>query len=131
MSVYSEDGDGNPVYSFFNVDQHYDFLLSIGMRPIVELSFMPELLASHANETIFHYKGGISPPAKYQKWANLMVAFVKHLIDRYGLAEISQWDFEVWNEPNCANAASGLALKKNTSTCCSSRTTQSRVFHPS
>jgi len=101
MSVYSEDGNGNPVYSFFNVDQHYDFLLSIGMRPIVELSFMPELLASRSNETIFHYKGGISPPASYQKWAKLMIAFVQHLVDRYGLEEISHWDFEVWNEPNC------------------------------
>jgi len=101
MSVYSEDGNGNPVYSFFNVDQHYDFLLSIGMRPIVELSFMPELLASRPNETVFHYKGGISPPAKYSMWAHLMTAFVQHLVDRYGLAEISRWDFEVWNEPNC------------------------------
>jgi xylan 1,4-beta-xylosidase len=101
MSVYSEDGNGNPVYSWFNVDQHYDFLLSIGMRPVVELSFMPQLLASYPNETIFHYKGGISPPASYQKWAGLISAFVSHLIQRYGISEISQWDFEVWNEPNC------------------------------
>jgi xylan 1,4-beta-xylosidase len=101
MSVYSEDSSGAPVYSWFNVDQHYDFLLSIGMRPIVELSFMPELLASFANETIFHYKGGISPPKSYDKWGGLISAFATHLIGRYGLEEVSQWDFEVWNEPNC------------------------------
>lgn len=101
MSVYSEDDKGNAVYSFFNVDQSYDYMLSLGIQPIVELSFMPELLASHANETIFHYKGGISPPKSYTKWANLIKAFITHLIDRYGFREISQWDFEVWNEPNC------------------------------
>lgn len=101
MSVYSEDATGKPVYSFFNVDQHYDFLQSIGMQPLVELSFMPELLASHANETIFHYKGGISPPANYAKWSRFISAFAQHLVDRYGIAEVSNWFFEVWNEPNC------------------------------
>ena len=101
MSVYQEDAKGNTVYSFFNVDQSYDYLLSLGIRPLVELSFMPELLASYPNETIMHYKGGISPPKSYDKWANLIKAFVTHLIERYGFPEISQWDFEVWNEPNC------------------------------
>lgn len=134
MSVYSEDGNGNAVYSWFNVDEHYDFLLSIGMRPIVELSFMPEALASDPSKTIFHYKGGISPPKDYSKWAALMKAFMKHLIERYGLTEVSQWDFEVWNEPNCGfwtgNQADYFQLLKVTFEAIKSVSPQLRVGGP-
>lgn len=101
MSVYSVTSTGEEEYSYFNVDSVYDHLLSIGMRPLVELSFMPEALASYPNITIFHYKGGTSPPKSYEKWSRLIKDFVTHLVDRYTLAEVSQWDFEVWNEPNC------------------------------
>lgn len=101
MSVYSLGDNGEPVYSFFNIDQHYDYLLSIGVEPLIELSFMPEALASHSNETVFHYKGGISPPKDWNKWSQLITAFVKHLVDRYGLDLMSRIQLEVWNEPNC------------------------------
>ncbi|XP_004348611.2 xylanase, variant [Capsaspora owczarzaki ATCC 30864] len=87
-------------YSFFNIDQVYDFLLSINMRPIVELSFMPTAYAS-GNETIFYYKGNITPPKDYAQWDDLITKLAQHLVDRYGLEEVSQWYFEVWNEPNC------------------------------
>jgi len=100
MSVYSLQ-NGKPFYSFFNVDVIYDFLLSIGMKPIIELSFMPEDMAS-GNDTIFHYKGNITPPKNYDDWANLLIEFARHLIARYGLDEIRTWYFETWNEPNCA-----------------------------
>lgn len=88
------------MFSFFNIDRIFDFLLSIGMRPLVELSFMPSLLAS-GNATWSHYRAGVTPPADYNQWANLIAAFMKHLIQRYSLAEILTWSFEVWNEPNC------------------------------
>lgn len=88
-----------PVYSFFNADQIFDFLISIGMRPFVELSFMPTMLAS-GNETVFHYKGNVTPPKNYVDWATLIRKFVEHLVARYGEKEVSQWFFEVWNEPN-------------------------------
>eukprot|EP01090_Pellita_catalonica_P012097 TRINITY_DN2559_c0_g1_i1.p1 TRINITY_DN2559_c0_g1~~TRINITY_DN2559_c0_g1_i1.p1 ORF type:complete len:462 (-),score=51.38 TRINITY_DN2559_c0_g1_i1:28-1302(-) len=101
MSVYlgSKSMTESP-YSFFNVDTIYDYLLSIEMKPIVELSFMPNALAS--KETyIMHYKGNTSPPKNYTQWSDLITAFTSHLIERYGEEEVSQWYFEVWNEPNC------------------------------
>jgi xylan 1,4-beta-xylosidase len=96
MNVYHN----GPNYSFYNVDQVYDYLVSIGMSPIVELGFMPSDMAS-GNKTIFYYKGNITPPKDYTLWHNLIVTFVKHLIDRYGMDRVSKWHFEIWNEPNC------------------------------
>ncbi len=88
-----------PIYSFFNVDQIFDFLLSIGVKPFVELSFMPEALAS-GHQTVFRYRGNITPPKDYKKWATLIRKLVAHWVDRYGIGEVRQWFFEVWNEPN-------------------------------
>jgi xylan 1,4-beta-xylosidase len=88
-----------PVYSFFNADQIVDFLLSIGMKPFVELSFMPTALASGA-DAVFHYRGDITPPRDYKAWATLIGRLVQHWIDRYGVREVRRWFFEVWNEPN-------------------------------
>jgi len=88
-----------PLYSFFNADRICDFLLSIGMRPFVELGFMPEMLAS-GRETVFHYRGNVTPPADYGAWATLVRKLVGHWVERYGIAEVRQWFFEVWNEPN-------------------------------
>jgi hypothetical protein len=88
-----------PLYSFFNADRIWDFLLSIGMRPFVELSFMPEILAS-GPETVFRFRGNVTPPADYDAWATLIRKLVGHWVDRYGIGEVCQWFFEVWNEPN-------------------------------
>jgi len=88
-----------PLYSFFNADRICDFLLSIGMRPFVELGFMPEKLAS-GRETVFHYRGNVTPPADYDAWTTLIRKLVGHWVDRYGIAEVRHWFFEVWNEPN-------------------------------
>ena len=88
-----------PLYSFFNADRICDFLLSIGMRPFVELGFMPEMLAS-GRETVFHFRGNITPPADYDAWATLIRKLVGHWVERYGIAEVRRWFFEVWNEPN-------------------------------
>ncbi len=87
------------VYSFFNADQILDFLVSIGMQPFVELSFMPATLAS-GNKTVFHYKGNVTPPRDYKQWATLIRKLVSHWVDRYGVRELRKWNFEVWNEPN-------------------------------
>ncbi len=86
-------------YSFFNIDSIFDFLLSIGMKPFIELSFMPSALAS-GTSTCFHYKANVTPPADYAEWETLIRTLTQHLVDRYGLAEVRTWFFEVWNEPN-------------------------------
>ena len=88
-----------PVYSFFNVDEIMDFLLSIGMKPFVELSFMPLMLSS-GSTTVFHYNANVTPPRDYAGWATLIDKMVRHWVDRYGIDEVATWFFEVWNEPN-------------------------------
>ena len=95
----TEDTEGKLRYSFFNIDSIFDFLLRIGMKPFIELSFMPSALAS-GTTTCFHYKANITPPADYQQWEVLVRALAQHLVDRYGLTEVRSWFFEIWNEPN-------------------------------
>lgn len=87
------------LYSFFNSDQIFDFLLSIGMKPFVELSFMPKALAS-GNRTVFNYQANVTPPRDYKQWTTLIDHLVSHWLDRYGASEVREWFFEVWNEPN-------------------------------
>jgi xylan 1,4-beta-xylosidase len=87
------------IYSFFNIDQVFDFLLSIGVRPFVELSFMPKALAS-GNKTVFSYQGNITPPKSLRAWSVLIGKLADHWISRYGATEVRKWFFEVWNEPN-------------------------------
>ncbi|HWB28000.1 MAG TPA: cellulase family glycosylhydrolase [Chitinophagaceae bacterium] len=87
------------VYSFHNIDVIIDFLLSIGMRPFIELSFMPTTLAS-GDKTTFHYNANVTPPKDYDAWEKLINKLVTHLVNRYGKNEVGQWFFEVWNEPN-------------------------------
>ncbi len=98
--VYSEDEQGRPKYNFSYVDQIYDGLLANHVKPFVEISFMPnDLAAKHALHA-FWYKQNVSPPKDWQKWDGLITAFVAHLVERYGIDEVSSWYFEVWNEPN-------------------------------
>lgn len=100
-------GEGDTlIYSFFNADQIFDFLLSIGMRPFVELSFMPTAIAS-GDQTVFHYRGNVSVPKDYAQWSVLIRKLVQHWVDRYGIEEVRQWFFEVWNEPNLTVFGSG------------------------
>jgi xylan 1,4-beta-xylosidase len=87
------------LYSFFNADQIMDFLLSIGMRPFVELSFMPLSLAS-GNTSVFRYAANVTPPKDYNQWATLIGKLTAHWVERYGVNEVREWFFEVWNEPN-------------------------------
>ncbi len=94
------------VFSFFNADQICDFLISIGMKPFVELSFMPSTLAS-GGETVFHYRANITPPEDYAEWGRLIGRLVKHWVRRYGIDEVGSWFFEVWNEPNLSRFWTG------------------------
>jgi xylan 1,4-beta-xylosidase len=87
------------VYSFYNADQICDFLLSIGMKPFMELSFMPSTLSSGA-DIVFHYKGNVTPPRDYVAWGTLIGKLIGHWHERYGPEETRSWFFEIWNEPN-------------------------------
>ncbi len=101
LGVYDEDEHGNPVYNFAYVDQVYDGLLQNGIRPVVEISFMPKKLAFNPDALHpFWYKQNVSPPKSLERWDDLIHAFTRHLVDRYGIDEVAQWYFEVWNEPN-------------------------------
>jgi xylan 1,4-beta-xylosidase len=99
LGVYRET-NGQPHFDYERVDAVYDRLLATGLRPFVELSFMPRDLASDPERTTFEYRGIISPPRDMGGWSMLVRDFVGHLIARYGLDEVRGWPFEVWNEPN-------------------------------
>ncbi len=99
MAVYREGKDGHPVYSWQYVDAVYDYILSAGMRPFVGLTFMPERLAS-GDSTVYWWKANITPPKDYAKWQELVYQVARHFTERYGVEEVKQWFFEVWNEPN-------------------------------
>jgi len=98
MFVYRET-DGEAVYNFQYIDDLFDRLLEIGVRPFVEFGFCPKDLAS-GPETVFWWKGNTAPPKDYLKWSALIRSCAIHWIDRYGLDEVRKWYFEVWNEPN-------------------------------
>lgn len=92
--------DGTLAFDFTEVDALYDRLLDLGVRPVVELSFMPAALARDPATTVFEYRAIVSPPARWEEWHESVHALVAHLVDRYGTDEVAQWAFEVWNEPN-------------------------------
>src|SRR5437870_1597275 len=100
VGMYSEDSKGEPVYNFSYIDQIYDGLLANGVRPLVELGFMPRQLAGADIRQSFWYRPVVAPPKDYGRWDALIGAFARHLVERYGIGEVSRWYFEVWNEPN-------------------------------
>ena len=106
MGVYTEDSKGNPSYNFQYIDQLYDAMLALHIRPFVELSFMPAKLAS-GTSTVFWWKANNTPPKSMEKWNGLIKALIEHWRERYGDAEIAQWYFEVWNEPDLSVFWSG------------------------
>ncbi|MED5619128.1 GH39 family glycosyl hydrolase [Ideonella sp. BN130291] len=97
LGTVKKDGD-RISHDFSGIDRLYDALLARGIKPLVELGFTPEAMAS-SPQTIFYWKGNTSHP-KPEPWAALVDAFVRHLIQRYGAQEVRSWPFEVWNEPN-------------------------------
>jgi xylan 1,4-beta-xylosidase len=99
-AVVRRDSGGTLRFDFTAIDAIYDQLLALGLRPVVELSFMPAALARDPEQTVFTYRGIISPPADWSEWGALVSAVTSHLVERYGIDEVSRWAFEVWNEPN-------------------------------
>lgn len=99
MKVVTRRPDGSLRFHWHHVDKIYDFLLSIELRPLVELNPMPSALAS-GSRTMFFYKMNVTPPRDWSEWGQLVESFARHLIDRYGICEVREWLFEVWNEPN-------------------------------
>ena len=99
LGVYRE-RDGQPIHDFERVDAVLDRLLATGLRPVIELSFMPRDLSSDPEKSVFDYVGIISPPRDMGRWSDLVAGFVRHVIDRFGQDEVRSWAFEVWNEPN-------------------------------
>jgi xylan 1,4-beta-xylosidase len=85
--------------NFLYVDMVFDAMLDRGVKPLVELSFMPGALAS-GTRTLLWYRGNTTPPKDFAQWGELVGALAKHLVGRYGIGEVSNWNFEVWNEPN-------------------------------
>lgn len=100
MLVYTEDEQGNPKYSFVYIDKAFDFLLSIGLKPLVQFSFMPKALALNPERTAFSSPYVLSMPKSMQKWKDLIAALTNHLIERYGFHKVKDWLFCCWNEPD-------------------------------
>jgi xylan 1,4-beta-xylosidase len=99
-AVVTRADDGTLSFDFTKIDEQYDIVLALGVRPIVELSFMPAALARDRDQTVFTYRGIISPPRDWAEWHDLVAALAQHLVDRYGIEEVRTWGFEVWNEAN-------------------------------
>lgn len=100
IGIYRQNNDGQPGFNFTYVDQIYDGLLERHVRPFVELSFMPRQLATKRVQHPFWYRPITAPPKSWKYWEKLISEFVSHLIGRYGIDEVAEWYFEVWNEPN-------------------------------
>ena len=107
--VYSEDADGNPRYDWTILDRIFDTYRERGVRPYVQIGFMPEALSTQPEPYSTDWTPGgkesIStgwayPPKDYEKWAELVFQWVRHSVERYGKAEVETWYWEVWNEPN-------------------------------
>lgn len=109
-NAYTEDEKGNPVYNWTIIDRIFDTYVERGMKPLVEIGFMPEALSSQP-EPYRHnwapgnpygniYTGWAYPPNDYEKWAELVYQWVRHSVDRYGKEEVETWYWELWNEPN-------------------------------
>jgi len=106
MAIYQEykkeDGTVTPEYNFTYLDFVIDSYLELNIRPFIELGFMPHAIAS-GEQSVFYWRGNITPPKDYAQWNKLVAVTLRHLIDRYGENEATSWLVEVWNEPNLAH----------------------------
>jgi xylan 1,4-beta-xylosidase len=108
-SAYKEDAQGNPVYDWTINDRIFDSYLARGVKPYVQLGFMPEALSTHpqnyphnppVNDRAPADAGQAYPPKDYAKWGELAFQWARHCVEKYGRAEVEKWYWEVWNEPN-------------------------------
>ena len=107
--IYREDAQGRPIYDFTIADRIVDTWVKLGIKPLVELGFMPEALSSKPdkyprnpkpNDIVWFGSGFSYPPRDYQKWGDLCHVWAKHCVERYGRAEVATWHWQPWNEPN-------------------------------
>jgi xylan 1,4-beta-xylosidase len=108
-NIYREDAQGRPIYDWTITDRIFDTYLACGVKPLVEIGFMPEALSSHPEDYPHHppadkmapvKAGQAYPPKDYAKWGELAYQWAKHCVEKYGRAEAASWYWEVWNEPN-------------------------------
>jgi xylan 1,4-beta-xylosidase len=102
VGIYREEeinGNTKAFYNFTYLDRIFDTYLEYRIKPFIELGFMPEKMKT-SDQTVFYWKGNVSPPKSYEKWAELIEETLNHLIERYGRDEVTAWPVEVWNEPN-------------------------------
>jgi len=102
MAIYQEhmvDGERVVEYNFTYLDLVMDSYKELGIKPFLELGFMPKKMAS-GTQTVFYWKGNTTPPKSYEDWKAMVQALLLHLMDRYGKEEVLTWPIEVWNEPN-------------------------------
>ena len=106
MNIVSRRADGSLCFQWALLDRAFDTLLDLGIRPFVELNATPLALAS-GDQTIFQWKLNVTPPRKMDEWGQLVEAFARHCVTRWGAEEVRKWYFEVWNEPNLQGFWSG------------------------
>lgn len=114
MSIYQEyeeNGVTKAEYNFTYLDLVMDSYKEVGIKPFLELGFMPDKLSS-ADQTVFYWKGNVTPPKSYKMWCELVVATLEHLVDRYGESEVLTWPIEVWNEPNLPGFWKGADMEE-------------------
>jgi xylan 1,4-beta-xylosidase len=109
-NAYREDAQGNPIYDWTIVDRIFETYLARGVKPYVQIGFMPEALSIKPEPYRHHwtpllkydeiFTGWAYPPKDYKKWGDLAYAWAKHCVDKYGRAEVEQWYWETWNESN-------------------------------
>lgn len=104
MGIYQHrkswrDGKETIEYNFTYLDRVMDMYLELKIKPFLELGFMPNMMAS-GDQTVFYWKGNVTPPKEYSAWVTLVQTTLRHLIARYGREEVITWPIEVWNEPN-------------------------------
>jgi len=109
-NAYTEDEQGNPVYDWTMVDKIVDTWINLGMKPVMEIGFMPKALSTKPDPYRHHWSPGDAysdiwtgwayPPNDYDKWEELIYQWVRHSIDRYGSEEVASWWWQLWNEPD-------------------------------
>jgi xylan 1,4-beta-xylosidase len=105
-NAYTEDASGRPIYDWTIVDKILSTYLNLGIKPFIEIGFMPKALSTHPDPYQHNFPQGdvftgwSYPPASYEKWSELVYQWVKHCVAKYGAAEVQSWSWEVWNEPD-------------------------------
>lgn len=109
MFVYNRDASSKIIISFTHIDKVLDFLISIKLKPLIQLSFMPEALAKYPDKTVFNSVFITSEPNDMDKWIELVKQFMHHIVGRYGMDTVSTWKFCVWNEPETSEKMFGMS----------------------